>query len=232
MVKWWLWSYVGISAVAVLWFLRWSRNTKGIPRIAYLLVVVILVWSLAWHLVMALGIGETGADDRRISWAHYADWIVTAPLLLVALVLTATHALSEKRAGLVLTLLLGSFPIILSGLAADLLVDEVARFAVYGVGMLGLGIVVALIWGPLRATAEAQPSAMASHFRLTALVLSVLWFCFPLVWILGPPGVGIVDAEASAVLFATLSALMKIGWSLLDIGRLRRLSDRGLLHVD
>ncbi|GAA2220364.1 bacteriorhodopsin [Micromonospora olivasterospora] len=231
MAEWWLWSYVILCAAALLLFVRWSRNPKGIPQSEYLVVFVVLGWSAIWHVVAALDAGRTRAADPIMEWAHYADWIVTAPLLAFSLVLTATHAIAEKRIGLVTALIVPTIPMILAGPVAEAMRSPTARFASYGIGMVALGLVLGLIWGPLRADAERQPAPMAAHFIVVALLLSLLWLAFPLVWILGPPGVEILDEDTSAILFVVLSALMKVGWSIVDVGRLRAMSDRGQLAV-
>ncbi|MEO3780159.1 bacteriorhodopsin [Micromonospora sp. B11E3] len=230
MSEWWLWSYVILCAAALLLFVRWSRNPKGIPQSEYRVVFVILAWSAIWHVVAALGAGRADIAGHAMDWTHYADWIVTAPLLVFSLVLTATHAVAEKRTGLV-TLIVSTFPMIITGPIAEVMESTTARFAVYGTGMAALALVLGLIWGPLRADAERQPAPMAAHFVIVALLLSLLWLGFPLVWILGPPGVEIVDEDTSTILFVVLSALMKVGWGIIDVGRLRAMFDRGQLAV-
>lgn len=231
MSEWWLWSYVVVMAGGVLWFMRWSRDAKGIPQVAYWLVIVILLWSGGWHVVMVLGGGQVEVAGHKVHWAHYTDWVATAPLLVIALVLTATHGVAKKRPGLMVTLVVTVILMILSGLVAELMVSRTAHFTVYGVGMVAFAVAAGLIWGPLRNAAKRQPAAMASHFKLTALLLCVLWLGFPLVWILGPPGVGIFGDLTSTALFVVLSVLMKVAWSVFDIARLRALSDRGQLFV-
>lgn len=231
MSEWWLQSYVILCAAALLLFIGWSRNPKGVPQSEFRLVFVILAWSAIWHMIAALGAGRADTADHEMDWTHYADWIVTAPLLLFSLVLTATHAIAEKRIGLVAVLIVPTFPMILAGPVAEAMRSTAARFTIYGIGVAALALILGLIWGPLRTDAERQPAPMATHFNVVALLLSLLWLAFPLIWILGPPGIEIVDEHTSTILFVVLSALMKVGWSIVDVGRLRAMSDRGQLTV-
>lgn len=225
------WLYVLFMAGGMLFFLRWARDPKGLPREAYSVVIAILGWSGLWHLVMALGGGQAEVGGRPVHWARYLDWMITAPLLVVALSLTATHAGHDKRRKLLAMMIVASFVMIFCGFLADLISDPSARFAVYGVGMLPLLVLFGLIWGPLRASAMRQPRPMASLYTTLAILLGGLWTGFPLVWILGPSGIDILDDAIDTVLFLILSVLMKVGWSLMDIGGLRRLADRGELAV-
>lgn len=57
MSEWWLQSYVILCAAALLLFIRWSRNPKGVPQSEFRLVFVILAWSAIWHMIAALGAG-------------------------------------------------------------------------------------------------------------------------------------------------------------------------------
>lgn len=227
MSQWWLWSYVALMLGGALWFVGWSRDPKGLPQASYRVVIAILLWSAAWHVVVALGSGETEVDGYVVHWARYGDWVVTVPLLLVALALTATHALPDKRRGLVVVMIVAGVPMILAGLAAELTSQWSRRIAFYALGMLALGVLYGVVWGPLRATAKRQPRPMARLYTIAALLLSVLWIAFPAAWILGPAGIGLFDELTDAALILALSALMKLGWSLFDVGRLRVLSGRG-----
>lgn len=226
MEQWLSWGYVAIMLAGALCFLRWSRTPKGLPSILYRLPVVVVTWSGLWHAVIALHLGSSEVAGRSVSWARYLDWLVTVPLLVTALVFTATHASHQKRYGLMATLAGANFLMVLCGLAADWSADRATRLTLYGVGTFILAIVVVLIRGPLWATALRQPPEMAAHFRAAATLLGAAWVTFPAVWILGPPGFGYLGEHASAVIFLVLSVLMKLGWSLFDVGRLRGLADR------
>lgn len=120
---------------------------------------------------------------------------------------------------------------ILGGMVADFMASRAERFTFYGLGMLALLVLLGLIWGPLRATAMRQPRSMASLYKAVALLLSVLWAGFPLVWILGPSGIGMFGDLTDTALILALSILMKVGWSVVDLGRLRALSDRGEVSI-
>lgn len=227
-----LWSYVVLVTGAAAWFFQWSRDPKGIPQAAYWIVITILLWSGAWHAITALGGAETEVAGRPVDLARYFDWLLTAPLLVVALSFTATHAVAEKRRSMVAVMVAASVLMILCGFAADLMADRTVRFAVYGIGVLPLLVLLGQIWGPLRATAGRQPRPMAALYTVLAVLLGGLWIAFPLVWILGPAGLEWFGELANTTLFLVLSLLMKVGWSLVDIGRLRSLAERGEFAVE
>ncbi|MEV4463293.1 bacteriorhodopsin [Micromonospora echinofusca] len=231
MTEWWLWTYVAAMAGGVLLFSRWRADPRGVPRSEYRVAIAIPLWSGFWYLVMALGGGRAEVAGHTVYWARYVDWVVTAPLLLVALMLTGTHALPGRRWRLMTALVGANVVVILSGLAADLTANATSRYGLYAIGMLSLLAVYALVWGPLRAHAHRQPERIAAVYTEAALLLSVLWAGYPLFWLLGPSGVGLLGSTPTSMLFVGLSILSKVGWSIVDLSRLRTLSDRGHLTV-
>ncbi|MEG3635376.1 bacteriorhodopsin [Micromonospora palythoicola] len=227
----WLWFYVVAMAAGVALFSYWRANPKGVPPVEYSIATAIPLWSGFWYVVMAVGGGRIEVADQTTFWARYADWVVTTPLLLVALSLTAMHALPRKRWGLVRALVAADIIMITSGFLADLMESRAGRYGLYAVGVVALLVVFGLIWGPLRATAARQPAPMSRVFTQVALLLSVLWIGYPLIWILGPSGIGQFGETTDTALFVILPILSKVVWSAVDLGLLRRLSDRRLLTV-
>jgi bacteriorhodopsin len=227
----WLWVYVAAMATGVTLFLFWLRDPKGLPPVEYGIAIAIPLWSGLWYAVMALGGGQTEVAGQTTYWARYADWVVTTPLLLVALSLTAMHALERKRWGLVAALVVADVVMISSGAAADFMESDAARYGLYALGWVGLLTVIGLVWGPLRRLASTQPEPMAKAHKEVALLLSLLWVGYPLIWVLGPSGVGLFGETTDTALFVVLPILSKVGWSAVDLGRLRQLSDRGELTI-
>lgn len=231
MTEVWLWVYVAAMATGVALFSRWWRDPRGIPGIEYAVAIAIPAWSGLWYAVMALGGGQVEIAGQTTYWARYVDWIVTTPLLLVALSLTAMHALPRKRWDIVIALVVADVTMIVCGFVADFMTSTTARFALYGLGVVALLVVFGLVWGPLRRIALEQPDSMASLHKEVALLLSVLWVGYPLIWILGPSGLGLFGDTTDTALFVVLPILSKVVWSVVDLGRLRSLADRGQLSI-
>ncbi|MFF5219257.1 bacteriorhodopsin [Micromonospora sp. NPDC000442] len=145
-MEFWLWFYVVVIAAGVALFRYWRANPKGIPPVEYSIATAIPLWSGFWYVVMAVGGGRIDVADQTTFWARYADWVVTTPLLLVALSLTAMHALPRKRWGLVRALVAADIIMITSGFLADLMESRAGRYGLYAVGVVALLVVFGLIW--------------------------------------------------------------------------------------
>lgn len=215
--------YVGCMAAGALLFAAWMRNPRGVPVWEYIVAITIPVWSGLAYLAMAFGYGSVEVAGQTTYWARYADWIVTTPLLLAALWMTATTRTKKgPHVALLVALVVADVVMILCGLVGDLSVGS-ARFVYYGIGVVALVLVFWIVWGSLRRVAEAQDAEVGSTYRTVAAYLGVFWVCYPLTWILGPSGLGIVSQTVDTVLFVLLPVFSKVGFSILDLGLLRKM---------
>ena len=216
--------YVGAMALGALTFALMSRRPRGVPGYEYLIAFMIPVWSGAAYLAMVFGQGKTEAYGQVAHWARYVDWVVTTPLLLLALAFTALHETKDKKRHV--TLLVGLVAadvfMILTGLVADLSPYPL-RYLWYALGCAALVVILAIVWGPLRRIAEASSPELGAVYRRVAGLLAVLWIGYPLFWILGPSGVRVIDQSTETLLFVVWPILSKVGWSLVDLASLRTL---------
>ena len=218
--------YVGAMTLGAITFAIMSRRPRGVPGYEYLIAFMIPVWSGAAYLAMVFGQGKTEAYGQVAHWARYVDWIVTTPLLLLALAFTALARTPDKRPHV--TLLVGLVAadvfMILTGLVADLSPYPL-RYLWYGLGCAALAVILAIVWGPLRRIAESSSPALGRVYRKVAGVLAVLWIGYPVFWLLGPSGIRAIDQSTETALFVVWPILSKVGWSLLDLTSLRSLND-------
>ena len=213
--------YVGCMAAGALLFLSWMRDPRGVPRWEYLVAITIPVWSGLAYLAMALGLGTVEVAGQTTYWARYADWVVTTPLLLVALWMTATADVSKRPHVVTLvTLVVADVVMILSGLVADLSAGP-ARAAFFAVGVAALLLIFGIVWGPLRRVAAEQGAELGGIYTRVAGYLALFWVGYPLTWALGPSGLGVIGQTADSVLFVLLPVFSKVGFSILDLGLLR-----------
>ena len=219
--------YVASMAAGALLFITWMRDPKGVPVWEYLVAAFIPIWSGLAYLAMGLGLGMTEVAGQITFWARYADWIVTTPLLLVALWMTATTR-TDKRPHVptLLTIVGADVVMILSGLIGDLS-EGPARFVYFGIGVVALGVIFWTVFVPLRRVAR-HDAEVASAYDKVALFLAVFWIGYPLTWILGPSGIGVIGQTLDTVLFILLPIFSKVGFSIYDLGLLRQMGgDKG-----
>ena len=86
-------------------------------------------------------------------------------------------------------------------------------------------IILRLIWGSLRAKTKKQTPELSKLYNKLATYLTVLWICYPTVWILGPSGIGLFNQTIDTLLFCVLPFFSKVGFSFLDLRGLRNLNN-------
>jgi bacteriorhodopsin len=217
-------AYVIAMTIGALTFALMSRRPRGVPGYEYLIAFAIPVWSGAAYLAMTFGQGKTEAFGQTAHWARYVDWVVTTPLLLLALAFTALHETKDKgrHATLVAGLLAADVFMILTGLVADLSPYPL-RYLWYALGCAALLVILAVVWGPLRRVAESSSPGLGRVYRRVAGLLAVLWIGYPLFWIIGPSGLRLIEQSTETALFVVWPIMSKVGWSLVDLVSLRSL---------
>ncbi|PYZ96712.1 lactococcin [Alteribacter lacisalsi] len=220
------WIYVAVMASGAITFAVWSRNRKGVSRVEYLIAFMIPTWSGLAYMSMALGQGHIIIGGEIVYVARYLDWVVTTPLLLTALALTAMHYLDKKDGVLIAALIIADVIMILTGLIADLSTGWV-RLTWYFTGVSAFIVILWLIWVKLRLLAKKQGRRLYNIYCFLALYLTVFWISYPVAWYIGPSGMGYVGQTTDTFLFVTLPMFSKVGYSLLDLFLLRRLNSGG-----
>jgi bacteriorhodopsin len=215
--------YVACMAAGALLFAAWARHPRGVHREEYLVAILIPVWSGIAYLAMAFNLGTVDVAGQMTYWARYADWVVTTPLLLVALAFTAMHRLPKRDYTLIGALVAADVVMILCGLVGDLS-PYPTRYVFFWIGVVALAVVFWLAWGPLRRLAWSQGDDLGRVYTIVAGYLTVLWVGYPTTWILGPSGLGQFGQSVDTLLFVVLPVFSKVGFSILDLTLLRRLS--------
>ena len=222
----WLWFYVACMAAGVLLFWYWSTDPRGVPKYEYLIALFIPVWSGLVYTAMAMGLGSVVApgmdgEPQVAYWARYVDWSVTTPLLLIALALTGM-ATVPKHFTLIGALVATDLVMILCGLVADL-TGGVTSVVFYTAGCVAFGVVLWLVWGPVRRVSRNQDARVGRAYDRVAGLLTVLWLGYPTIWLLGPSGVGVFGHTVDTALFVLLPIVSKVGFSIFDLHELRNL---------
>lgn len=219
------WVYVAGMAIGALHFWALSRDPKGVPQYEYLVAIFIPIWSGLAYMAMAIDQGKVEAAGQVAHYARYVDWMVTTPLLLLSLSWTAMQFI-KKDWTLIGFLISTQVVVITTGLIADLSERGWARYLWYICGVVAFLIVLWGIWVPLRAKTREQGAELSDLYNKLVTYFTVLWIGYPLVWIIGPSGFGLIDQTIDTFLFCLLPFFSKVGFSFLDLHGLRNLQSR------
>ncbi|MGG6292881.1 bacteriorhodopsin [Leptolyngbya sp. AN02str] len=219
------WIYVVGMAIGAIYFLVLSRNPKGVPSYEYAVAAFIPIWSGLAYMAMALGQGKVEVAGQLAHYARYIDWIVTTPLLLLALGWTAMHYIAKDWT-MIGSLMGTQVVVVVSGLVADISTVPHVRYLWYLCGVAAFLVILWGIWGPMRAKTREQGAELSSFYDKLLTYFTVLWVSYPIVWMIGPSGLALIPQNLETFLFCLLPFFSKVGFSFLDLNGLRNLQDK------
>ena len=190
----------GMVLLGVL-FARW----KVVPRKYFIIHFLVMLWSGLVYTTMVVDIGLPYAPI-------YVDWIITTPLMILALGLSA-HIGIRKNYPLIFGAVLIQVMIIGTGVVAHML----NQMEIFFVGMVFLLILLYVVWWPLRRVAKTG----LKTYDTLAFFITIMWIIYPLIWISGSMGLGLISQETTANLFIAVPFLSKFGFAFLDLGLIR-----------
>lgn len=189
-----------------------SRAETPEQKEYYVVTILIAAIAFASYLSMVFGMGLTeitlvNGEVLDIYWARYADWLFTTPLLLLDLAILADADRSTIGALVGVDALM-----IVTGLAGGLSTTPVFRYVWWTVSTFAMIAVLYMLWTTLTSRAEALGGDTERVFKLLRNLTVVLWTFYPIVWILGTEGVGVVPLFLETLFFMVLDVTAKIGF--------------------
>lgn len=211
----WLWiGTVGMLAGSLLLFAAGGRRTED--EEAHTLVNgFVPLFAAVSYCAMALHQGEvTLPDGRLFLFARYVDWSVTTPVLLLGLSMTALHG-ARRRAGLVAGLIAADVVMIVTGGFFGASHDAFAKWLWYVTSCIAFLAIFYVLFGPLRAEAQARDDVRQATYGREATILAALWLIYPIVVLLGPDGMQYWDATLTTACVTVLDLVAKVGFGLI-----------------
>ncbi|WP_440988307.1 bacteriorhodopsin [Haloarchaeobius baliensis] len=210
----WLWIGTAGMALGTLAFLAMGWNeTDERKQTYYIVTTFIPAIAAVSYFSMATGFGVITIPnhDFPIYWARYADWLFTTPLLLLDLALLA--GASRNTIGTLVGL---DIAMIVTGLGGALATEGAAlRIAWWGISCGFFLVLLYFLIGRLTARAREQPGEVGSLFGTLRNLTMVLWFAYPVVWLVGTEGLAIIGIVPETAIFMVLDLSAKVGFGFL-----------------
>ena len=200
------------TGVFVVWYLQSSQKPQS-----YLLLPAITGIAGVLYLIMALSSAGTIGSDVIVE-ARYLDWLLTTPLIVAYIGLTAgagKRLIGKAMAADVLMIAAGYVATSFSG---------AARWAGFTVSMLAFVYLLYLLVTKITAVAGDRPPAVLSTFRTIRDLTIVLWCVYPILWLIGPFGFGLVRFADYHFVIASLDLTAKVGFDAIVAARAARVS--------
>lgn len=212
--------YIGLMALSAVAFLWMSKNWGDVPKKFYLIHFFIVSWSGLMYTNILYG---TFLEDI----AFYLDWLVSTPLIVLALGLTAYRASEKINWTYVGTVFGLQFLLIVAGLIAHLATSETASWIFYTISSLFMFGVIYMIWSPLMKATEHK-KALNKEYKILGLFVALTWLTYPTIWALGPVGgigLGLLSSYQVTLGYVIMPVLCKAGFGFLDLYLLDKISE-------
>ena len=98
-----------------------------------------------------------------------------------------------------------------------------AKWAFYVLSCIAFAAVIVLIWGILRSEAAKLTAGELKTYNTMTGILTFLWCIYPIVWLVGTEGLGMVNGAMEAFLYMMLDVAAKFGFGLILLSSVRRL---------
>jgi bacteriorhodopsin len=178
----------------------------------YIITILIPGIAAASYLSMFFGFGLTevevaGRGVLDIYWARYADWLFTTPLLLLDLALLAKASRTEISA----LIILDGFMIV-TGLVGALSKQMTFRYVWWFISTIAMILVLYFLYSVLTARVQEMDDDVKGTFTTLRNLVLVLWTLYPILWIVGTEGAGVVSLYVETLGFMVLDVLAKVGF--------------------
>ena len=176
------------------------------------------------YLAMAVGIGRLEmANGETLFLARYFDWVVTTPILLTGLILTALHEHPRHSTHILPAVVLDALMIV-TGLLAAISENEAAKWMWFGWSCVAFLGVIYLLLGPVMKATRQLGGKMTGVYKANLVFLLVVWLICPVEWALGPQGLGVLDTAGDAWAILVLDVTAKVVYGFVATARFKKLS--------
>lgn len=215
---------IGFSVMSLASLAIYATGSKSPPsRHHTLLHATVPFIAATAYLAMALGLGTLLNPDGSITYlARYADWSITTPILLSGLVLVAFHERGRTgEVGSYLTaIIVLDVLMIVTGLASSLATASFGKWIWFGWSCVAFMGVLYLLWGPLRAMAVARGRALGDAYGKNVAFLTVVWFLYPVVFLVGPEGLKAITDPSAVWAILVMDVVAKVAYAFYAAGNL------------
>ncbi|MFB6252553.1 MAG: bacteriorhodopsin [Halobellus sp.] len=217
----WLWIGTLGMFLGMLYFIArgWGETNERRQEF-YIVTIFITAIAFVNYLSMALGFGLTtvtvGGENLPIYWARYTDWFFTTPLLLIDLGLLAGANRNELASLVGLDMLMigtGALATLSGG--AGVLSGGARRIIWWGVSTGFLLVLLYMLYGSLGDKASQLSGDAASTFSTLRTLIVVVWLVYPVWWIVGTEGLGVISLNIETAGFMVLDLVAKVGFGII-----------------
>jgi len=200
-----LWIGALAMLVGTLVYLWLGRNVAVYEQDFFIMSISITVIAATAYLAMAMGMGRLSFNGEEVVVVRYIDWLLTTPLIIALL-----GILADADRSLIATLVGVDIYMIAAGFLGAIADGVFASLVWWALGSIAYLILLYLLLGALSSAADELPDDVSDIFTTLRNLTVVLWSVYPVIWILGGQGFGLLPAVAEQGGIVALDVLSKV----------------------
>lgn len=198
------WFFIGfIGMVAATAFPIYKYLEEGSNLRFYISQIAITGIAAVAYLMMYLGLGIIEMGGTEVALTRYADWLLTTPFMVATLA-----ALSKPGNAMVLKLI-GLDIAVMSVGAIGPFIGFPLYWVLFLFGCTAFAGMAYLIAYPLSSGPGLENEDIEILFIKLRNLTLVLWTLYPLVVVLGPQALGLLNVEGQATVVSYLDIISK-----------------------
>jgi len=191
-----------LGTLAYLWL---GRNVAVYEQEFFIMAISVTVIAATAYLAMAMGMGSITVNGKEFVFVRYVDWLLTTPLLIALLGILANASRS-----LIATLVGVDIYMIVAGILGVLADTLFTSLVWWSLGVVAYLIFLYLLIGALSEAADEMPDDVSGIFTTLRNLTIVIWSVYPVLWILGIHGLGVLPGIAESGGIVALDVLSKV----------------------
>lgn len=231
-VQQWFWfGFVGLGAGSLVIVYLMDKLPAKKKFHALLALLITLIATISYY-ALARGQADITVAGHVVYFGRYLDWVFTTPLLLLSLLVIAlpsvkSTAETRERLSLIATVLIADVLMIVTGLFADLSTEFIDKEVWYVASCLWFIIVLWKMYGEVKTLALSHGKRSAELYTNLLGFLTVAWFCYPVVWLLGTSGYAVISLTQETATYAILDVSAKAAFGVLLVLGISKLHGKG-----
>jgi len=211
----WYWAVTAVMAASTIGFVAWSFFVPRRERIFHYITAAITMTAAIAYFTMASNLGyaavpvefqrgnpKVAGFAREIFYVRYIDWVITTPLLLLDLLLTAGLPWPT-----VLYTIFVDEIMIITGLVGAL-VSSQYKWGYFVFAMFALFYIAYNVTMVSRKYAASLGPEVSRTYLMCGIWTIFLWFLYPIAWGLSEGG-NVISPDSEAIFYGILDILAK-----------------------
>jgi len=224
----WLWLGFGGMMLGTLALLSFWDKFRDEHKYHVILALMVTSIAAAAYYSMASGQGVMMFGDKTVFFSRYIDWVLTTPLLLLSLIFVAMPDVSDakhsrQRLGLIGAVIFADIAMIATGAIANYSTKTQDIAVWYIASCLWFLVIIWLLFGQVLQHAKAHGAKTEKTYLTLLYLLSAIWIWYPVLWLLGESGYGIVNMSNETAIYAVLDVTAKAVFGVVTLSMLLRL---------